>query len=140
MFVWPLGNYTRKIFKSICIILLIEMISWLTPNITSSVLRGMQLSTETYNAIYIPIASSAVSVGTSLFLPSLYWMRSLIFGHSSIALPNSNCIARGLKSVSKWFKWFLISKFRYNSIDCSIKAESNDLNYVCKLKKFLKFK
>ena len=86
--VWSLGRYTRKIFKSICIILLIEMISWLTPNITSSVLRGMQLSTETYNAIYIPIASSAVSIGTSLFLPSLYWMRSLIFGHSSIAFPN----------------------------------------------------
>ena len=55
-------------------------------------------------------------------------------------ITKQNCIARGLKSVSKWFKWFLISKFRYNSIDCSIKAESNDLKYVCKLKKFLKFK
>ena len=53
----------------------VVLISWLTPNITSTVLSKQSLDTDTYYAIYVPIVTVAVTFGTSLFMPALYVFR-----------------------------------------------------------------
>ena len=75
-------NFTRKIFNSICANLTVVLIGWLTPSITSTILSKLNLNKATYNAIYIPIASVAVTFGTTFFMPVLYVFRFEKFLHT----------------------------------------------------------
>ena len=69
-------NTTQRLFKSLCAIVSLISLAWLTPAIMASLL-GLLMSTNStnYAIIYQTVCGSAIGIATALMMPSLFCFR-----------------------------------------------------------------